>query len=144
MLRFVAKRLISLIISLVVASIVIFLFVEVVPGDPAAYMLGLNAQEDTLAALREQLGLNGTLLERYASWAGGMLRGDFGTSYTYRTPVSEMIGERMWISLPLAIYALTLSTLIALCESGVNPEALAAVVRELRRETNALKAKKVN
>ena len=113
MLRFVAKRLISLIISLVVASIVIFLFVEVVPGDPAAYMLGLNAQEDTLAALREQLGLNGTLLERYASWVGGMLRGDFGTSYTYRTPVSEMIGERMWISLPLAIYALTLSTLIA-------------------------------
>ena len=76
MLRFVAKRLISLIISLVVASIVIFLFVEVVPGDPAAYMLGLNAQEDTLAALREQLGLNGTLLERYASWVGGMLRGD--------------------------------------------------------------------
>ena len=103
MLRFVAKRLISLIISLVVASIVIFLFVEVVPGDPAAYMLGLNAQEDTLAALREQLGLNGTLLERYAGWVGGMLRGDFGTSYTYRTPVSEMIGERMWISLPLAI-----------------------------------------
>jgi len=113
MLRFVAKRLISLIISLVVASIVIFLFVEVVPGDPAAYMLGLNAQEDTLAALREQLGLNGTLLERYAGWVGGMLRGDFGTSYTYRTPVSEMIGERMWISLPLAVYALTLSTLIA-------------------------------
>ena len=113
MLRFVAKRLISLIISLVVASIVIFLFVEVVPGDPAAYMLGLNAQEDTLAALREQLGLNGTLLERYASWVGGMLRGDFGTSYTYRTPVSDRIGERLWISLPLAIYALTLSTLIA-------------------------------
>ena len=113
MLRFVIKRLISLLVSLAVASGVIFLFVEVVPGDPAAYMLGLNAQEDTLAALREQLGLNGTLLERYFAWVGGMLTGDFGTSYTYRTPVSEMIGERMWISLPLAIYALTLSTLIA-------------------------------
>ncbi|WP_298679115.1 ABC transporter permease [uncultured Lentibacter sp.] len=113
MLRFVARRLVSLLVSLAVASCVIFVFVEVVPGDPAAYMLGLNAQEDTLNALREQLGLNGTLLERYLNWVGGMLRGDFGTSYTYRTPVSEMIGERMWISLPLAIYALTLSTLIA-------------------------------
>lgn len=76
-------------------------------------MLGLNATEETLAALREQLGLSGTLAERYLSWVGGMLRGDFGTSYTYRTPVSEMIADRMWISLPLAIYALTLSTLIA-------------------------------
>ena len=113
MLRYVFKRLISLALSLVVASLVIFLMVEVVPGDPAAYMLGINATDETLNALREQLGLNGTLLDRYLSWVGGMLRGDFGTSYTYRTPVAEMIGERMWISLPLALYALTLSTAIA-------------------------------
>lgn len=113
MLRYTLKRLLSLAISLVVASAVIFLAIEVVPGDPAAYMLGLNAQEDTLAALRDELGLNGSILDRYISWVGGMLVGDFGTSYTYRTSVSEMIGERMWISLPLAIYALLLSTLIA-------------------------------
>ncbi|MDQ7069259.1 MAG: ABC transporter permease [Rhodobacterales bacterium] len=113
MLRYVIKRLLSLMISLIVASAVIFLAIEVVPGDPAAYMLGLNAQEDTLAALREQLGLNGTIAQRYGDWISGMLVGDFGTSYTYRTPVVEMIRERMWISLPLAIYALALSTLIA-------------------------------
>jgi len=113
MLRYTLKRLLSLVISLIVASAVIFLAIEVVPGDPAAYMLGINAQEDTLAALREQLGLNGTIAQRYADWISGMLVGDFGTSYTYRTPVVEMIGERMWISLPLAIYALALSTLIA-------------------------------
>jgi len=86
---------------------------EVVPGDPAAYMLGLNAQEDTLNALREELGLNGGPVQRYLSWTGGMLQGDFGTSYTYRTPVSEMIADRLWVSLPLALYALALSTLIA-------------------------------
>jgi len=113
MLHYFLKRLLSLALSLVAASIIIFLALEVVPGDPAAYMLGLNAQEDTLAALREELGLNGTILERYLSWAGGLLVGDFGTSYTYRTPVSEMIGDRLWVSLPLALYALTLSTLIA-------------------------------
>lgn len=113
MLRYFLKRLLSLALSLVAASVVIFLALEVVPGDPAAYMLGLNAQEDTLNALREQLGLNGTILERYLSWAGGLLTGDFGVSYTYRTPVAEMIGDRLWVSLPLALYALTLSTLIA-------------------------------
>ncbi|MCR9058091.1 MAG: ABC transporter permease, partial [Rhodobacteraceae bacterium] len=113
MLQYFLKRLLSLGLSLVAASIVIFLALEVVPGDPAAYMLGINAQEDTLNALREQLGLNGTILQRYLSWAGGLLVGDFGTSYTYRIPVTELIGERLWVSLPLALYALTLSTMIA-------------------------------
>ncbi|OWU85791.1 peptide ABC transporter [Oceanicola sp. 22II-s10i] len=113
MLRYTLKRLVSLAISLAVASVVIFLAIEVLPGDPAAYMLGVNAQEDTVAALREQLGLNGTMWERYSSWIGGLLTGDFGISYTYRTPVADMIADRMQVSLPLAIYALTLSTLIA-------------------------------
>jgi len=113
MLHYFLKRLFSLGLSLLAASVVIFLALEVVPGDPAAYMLGLNAQEDTLNALRQELGLNGSILERYLSWAGGLLTGDFGTSYTYRTPVAGMIGDRLWVSLPLALYALALSTLIA-------------------------------
>ncbi len=113
MLRYLLRRIVSLLASLLVASGVIFLALEVVPGDPAAYMLGLNAQEDTLAALREELGLNQGRVERYLSWVGGMLQGDFGTSYTYRTPVAGMIGDRLWVSLPLALYALCLSTLIA-------------------------------
>ena len=113
MLRYVARRLVSLAVSLVVASVVIFLALEVVPGDPAAYMLGINAQEDTLAALREELGLNQSRLERYIGWVGGMLTGDFGISYTYRTPVAGMIADRLQVSLPLALYALILSTLIA-------------------------------
>ena len=113
MLRYVGRRLVSLAVSLLVASVVIFLALEVVPGDPAAYMLGINAQEDTLAALRAELGLDQSRVERYFSWVGGMVQGDFGTSYTYRTPVAEMIGDRLWVSLPLAVYALVLSTLIA-------------------------------
>jgi peptide/nickel transport system permease protein len=113
MLRYTLSRLLSLILSLAAASVVIFLAIEVLPGDPAAYMLGINAQEDTLAALREQLGLNGTMWERYWSWVGRMLTGDFGTSYTYRTPVAKMIADRLAVSLPLALYALALSTLIA-------------------------------
>ena len=113
MLRYTLKRLLSLVISLAVASVVIFTVIEVAPGDPASFMLGMNAQPETLAALRTELGLDTSKPERYLSWVAGMLSGDFGTSYTYRTPVADMVQQRMWVSLPLALYALTLSTLIA-------------------------------
>ncbi|MBX2825878.1 MAG: ABC transporter permease [Gammaproteobacteria bacterium] len=113
MLRYLIKRAFSLAVSLIVASVVIFLTLEVVPGDPASYMLGLNAQPETVASLRAELGLDQSRLQRYFTWVTGMLRGDFGTSYTYRTPVAEMIAERLWVSLPLALLALAISTLIA-------------------------------
>ena len=113
MLRYALRRLISLGVTLLVASLVIFLALEVVPGDPAAYMLGVNARPDTLAALRAELGLDQTPPARYAAWVAGMLTGDLGLSYTYRTPVVDMIVERLQVSLPLAIYALALSTIIA-------------------------------
>ncbi len=99
--------------TLAVASVVIFIAIEVVPGDPASYMLGLNAEPDTVQALRDELGLNASKITRYFQWVGGMVHGDFGTSYTYRTPVSAMIADRIGISLPLALYALLLSTVIA-------------------------------
>lgn len=113
MLRYSLKRLLSLIVSLAVASLVIFFVIEVAPGDPASFMLGLNAQPDTVAALRAELGLDVPKWQRFITWVGGMLTGDFGTSYTYRTPVAGMIGDRLWVSLPLALFALTLSTAIA-------------------------------
>ena len=113
MIQYSFKRLLSLCLSLAVASIVIFAVIEIAPGDPASFMLGINAQPDTVAALRSELGLDESKLHRYLTWIGGMLTGDFGTSYTYRTPVAEMIADRLWVSLPLALYALALSTLIA-------------------------------
>jgi peptide/nickel transport system permease protein len=113
MLRYLLRRSVSLVISLWVASVVIFLALEVVPGDPAALMLGINAAPDTLEALRAELGLDRSAPARYLHWVGGMLQGDFGISYTYRTPVAQMIADRLWVSLPLALYALALSTLIA-------------------------------
>ncbi|WP_374618893.1 ABC transporter permease [Devosia sp.] len=110
---FLLGRLVSLVLSLVAASIVIFLVIEVVPGDPAQFMLGLNATPEAAETLRQALGLNGPPLERYATWVLGLLRGDFGISYTYKVPVAQLIADRIWISLPLALYALALSTLIA-------------------------------
>lgn len=114
MIAHAVNRLISLSFSLVAASLVIFALVEVVPGDPAAFMLGLNASPETVAALRAELGLDGSAPARYLSWAGGMLTGDFGTSYTYRVPVSELVAARAGVSIPLALIALLLSTSIAI------------------------------
>ncbi|REC54198.1 ABC transporter permease [Rhodosalinus sediminis] len=113
MLRYTLKRLISLGVSLAVASLVIFLVVEVAPGDPAAFMLGINAEPEAVAALRAELGLDVPKWQRYLDWVGGMATGDFGTSYTYRTTVAEMIAERLQVSLPLALCALALSTALA-------------------------------
>ncbi len=113
MIRFAATRLLSLALSLLMASIVVFAVVEVIPGDPASYMLGMNATPEAVEALRNELGLNGSVWARYISWVSGMLVGDFGQSYTYRVPVSDLIAQRIWISLPLAMIALLMSTLIA-------------------------------
>ncbi|TMV79416.1 ABC transporter permease, partial [Thioclava sp. BHET1] len=114
MLRYTLSRAGSLILSLIVASLVIFAVVEVIPGDPVSYMMGLNATPSAEAALRAQLGLNMPLPLRYLHWIAGMLRGDFGISYTYRVPVAGLIAERLQVSLPLTLYALILSCLIAL------------------------------
>jgi peptide/nickel transport system permease protein len=113
MIRFAATRLLSLALSLLMASVVVFAVVEVIPGDPASYMLGLNATPEAVEALRNELGLNGSIWARYIGWVSGMLVGDFGQSYTYRVPVSDLIAQRIWVSLPLALIALLMSTLIA-------------------------------
>lgn len=113
MASYLLGRLASLGVTLAFASLVIFVVIEVVPGDPAAFMLGLNAAPDTVAALRAQLGLDAPAPARYLSWLSGLMSGDFGISYTYRVPVGELIADRLWISLPLTLYALALSCLIA-------------------------------
>ncbi len=111
---FLIRRLGSLLVTVLVASAVIFLVLEVLPGDPAQVMLGVNAQEDTLAALRSELGLDRPALERYLTWIAGLMVGDFGNSYTYGVPVAELIGDRIMVSVPLAVIAIILSTLLAI------------------------------
>ena len=97
MLTYVTKRLGSLCLSLIVASLVIFACIEIVPGDSASFMLGINAQPDTIQALRVELGLDQSLVQRYLGWVGGLLGGEMGTSYTYRTPVSDIVSGRGFI-----------------------------------------------
>ena len=111
---YLISRIRVLVLSLIMASVAIFVVIEIIPGDPASYMLGINAEPETLLALKKELGLDVPKIERYFSWTLGMIQGDFGLSYTYRVPVSELIISRLGVSLPLAIYSILLSALIAL------------------------------
>ncbi|MBU0582420.1 MAG: ABC transporter permease [Alphaproteobacteria bacterium] len=114
MTAYLAKRLLIGLATLVVASVVVFAVLEILPGDPARLMLGMNATEDAVLALRNELGLNQGIVMRYLTWTGGLLSLDFGRSYTYSVPVIELIRERSAVSLPLALIALALSTAIAI------------------------------
>jgi len=111
---FLAKRIATLVLTLWLTTVVIFIVLEVIPGDPAAVMLGMNAEPETLAALRAELGLDRPALVRYFSWVQELLHGNLGISHTYQVPVSELILERIAISLPLTLFAIVLSTVISI------------------------------
>ena len=110
----IARRLFTLALTLLATSLVVFVVLEILPGDPAAVMLGVGAQPDTMAALRAELGLDRPAALRYLAWLGGMLTGDLGRSYTYGVPVAELVRERLAVSLPLAGLALALAALVGI------------------------------
>ena len=110
----IARRLAGLVVTLALASLVVFAVLEVLPGDPARVMLGINASEEAIAALRERLGLNAPLHRRYLDWLAGLPRLDLGRSLTYGSEVGALIVERAAVSLPLALAALLLTVLIAI------------------------------
>ncbi len=111
---FLLRRLIGLAATLLAASLVVFIVLMVLPGDPAQVILGIGAQEDTLRAVRAELGLDRPVVERYLRWLGAALTGDLGQSYNYSEPVTGLIGERLAVTVPLALLAIALSTALAL------------------------------
>jgi peptide/nickel transport system permease protein len=111
---YLLRRLLIGLATLWVASLVVFAVLEVLPGDPASLMLGMNATPEALQALQEQMGLNHSLPVRYLNWIGGLATLDFGRSYTYSVPVIDLVAERVAVSLPLALIALGLSVAIAI------------------------------
>jgi peptide/nickel transport system permease protein len=111
---FFVRRLAALVLTLLAASLVVFVVLQVLPGDPALLMLDISARADTLAALRHQLGFDRPVWVRYADWIWGLVRGDFGVSYTYGVPVAELIRQRVMVSLPLAAMGITLSMAMAI------------------------------
>jgi len=110
----VLRRLIGFAVTLLLAAAVIFLLLDLLPGDPARFILGINASAEAVAALRTQLGLDAPAHERFLGWVWGMLHGDFGVSVTQRTPVAALIAERLAVTLPLTLIAMAISMAVGL------------------------------
>lgn len=112
--KLIARRLAQGLLTLLLASVIVFGATEILPGDVAEAVLGQNRTEEALAALREEMGLNRPAIVRYFDWLGGFLQGDLGTSLVTERPVADMIENRLWNTLRLALLAALISVPLSL------------------------------
>lgn len=105
MIRLIGRRIFFALLTLLLVSLIVFISVEALPGDMATAYLGRDATPESLAVLREEFGLNAPAYQRYFSWLGGIVQGDFGDSLVRDKPVSEIIGNRLRNTMVLAITA---------------------------------------
>ncbi len=111
---FLLRRFATFVATLLAASVAVFLVLDILPGNAAEVMLGDSATAESLAALSKKLGLDRPPLERYASWMGRLARFDLGNSISYDTPVTQLVAERLAVTVPLALLAMALTTVVAL------------------------------
>ncbi|CDZ27936.1 ABC transporter permease [Neorhizobium galegae] len=112
--NYVAKRLVMIVYTLFIVSLIVFAITQVLPADAAVMMLGENATQEALAALRENMGLNAPVWQQYASWLGHVLRGDLGTSLRTGQPVGPVMLEALGRSLLLAFLSIGLMLVLAI------------------------------
>ena len=105
---YVLKRLLGAVPTLVIASLLVFTFIHLIPGDPASVMLGDMADAEEIAALRTELGLDRPIWEQYLRWVSRVLQGDLGTSIYFQEPVLRVIGEGAETSAFLALFTMML------------------------------------
>jgi len=114
MTAYILRRFLIGVATLLFATLVVFSMLEIVPGDPARVMLGMDATPEAIATLRQQMGLDQPVVARYLSWVGGLLTLDFGRSLTYSSPVIDLIAERIVVTVPLALLAIGLATVLGI------------------------------
>lgn len=112
--RYALRRLWQMVPVLLVVSIVVFMIIRLIPGDPAEIIAGPNATPEQLAALRARLGLDEPLWNQYVIWLGNLAQGDFGVSYINKYPVSQLVLQRIPATVELALAALVIGVLISL------------------------------
>jgi peptide/nickel transport system permease protein len=112
--RYLARRVASLIVTLLVVSVITFLLLRIIPGDPAQLILGADSPGDSLRELQHELGTDRPLLAQYLSWVGSVARGELGVSLRHKRPVLDLIVERLPVTLTLAGLALFIAVVIGL------------------------------
>ncbi len=114
MLLYVGQRIAVLLATLLIASLVVFAVMQILPGDAAQTMLGPTATPEAVAALSHKLGLDLPAPVRYARWIIGALHGDLGLSYAYGSPIAPLIASSLAVSAPLALMAMALAAAVGL------------------------------
>lgn len=112
--KYIIKKTITLILTLLAVTFFTFIAFEIIPGDSALTSLGTDATPEQVEALREELGYNKPVLVRYGNWLTDALTGDFGTSTNYKLPVSQLMKERLPITLTLAIISILLTVVVSI------------------------------
>ena len=112
--KYVVRKILTMILTLLAVTFFVFLSFHVISGDPATSMLGTEATPQKVAALREELGLNDPVLVQYGRWAVGLLHGDMGTSYSYRMPVTGMVANKIPVTITLTLMAFVLMVMISI------------------------------
>ena len=113
MIKYILRRLLAIVPTLFVVSIVAFLIVYLIPGGPASAMLGMEADPAEVAALNSSLGFDRSFIEQYFSWIGGVLCGNWGDSYFLNMSVLEAINQYFWPTLSIAIFALIIALILS-------------------------------
>jgi peptide/nickel transport system permease protein len=112
--RYVLRRVAAFVATLFFVSALVFIVIRILPGDPAAVIMGTEGSPEAAARLREAMGLNRPLLVQYADWLTRALRGDLGTSIQYDVPVGRLIVTRLPVTLPLMLLAAFFMVFVAL------------------------------
>lgn len=112
--KYIIRRLLSIIPILFIVSVIIFSLIHLTPGDPAAAILGSEASQESIDALREQMGLNEPIVIQYFHWVGKVLRGDLGVSVANNTPVAEVVKDHFLPTINLAVYAMIICLVVSL------------------------------
>jgi peptide/nickel transport system permease protein len=111
---FIIRRLIQAIIVVFLVTVISFLLLQIIPGDPAIRILGMHASEEQLAQVRHELGLDKPIIVQYGNWIWNVLHGDLGKSYVYKEDIGRLLAERFPITFYLTFLALTISTIIGI------------------------------
>lgn len=114
MVKTILKRLLLLVVTILLVTILAFLAFSIIPGDPTDSILGLNATEEQAAALWAELGLDLPIYQRYWNWLSGFVTGDLGTSYNFDMPVGNLLGSKIGVTLTLAAMAFVLIVIFSL------------------------------
>lgn len=112
--KYVAKKFLTLIITLFIVSLLAFLAFQIIPGDPTTKLLSTEATEEAKAELRAELGLDRPIPVRYLDWLTSFVQGDMGESYSYHMPVSEMLGEKLVITFFLTILSFVITIVLSI------------------------------